>query len=83
MENNEQDYIVFEADDGAMLEFTVMHEFRHGGGMYAVLRRTGDSGDTLIAEILDPMGSEEEFVPLPLKQQQELLDYLNRDGNED
>lgn len=83
MENNDQDFIVFEGDDGTKLEFTVVHEFRHGGGMYAVLRSAGDAGDTLIAEILDPLGPDEEFVPLPMKRQQELVEYLSRGGSED
>lgn len=82
MDEREQDFIVFEADDGSVMEFTVMHEFCHDGQMYAVLQSTGNAGDTLIAQVIDPLGPEEEFVPLPIKKQQALLDYLNKGGTE-
>lgn len=83
MENEEQDIIVFEAEDGSDMEFSVMHEFYYNGGMYAVLQRTGSADDTLIAEIVDPLGSSEEFVPLPLQRQQALLEYLKGGVEED
>lgn len=83
MDDMERDYIVFEKDDGTAMEFSVMHEFYHDGGMYAVLRSTANAEDTLIAQILDPLGPDEEFVPLPINRQQALLDYLNRGGAEE
>jgi hypothetical protein len=83
MEDRDQDFVVFETDDGAAMEFSVVHEFYHDGGMYAVLQRTGTSGDTLIAEIADPLGPDEEFTPLPLLRQQALLEYLSRGGCEE
>jgi hypothetical protein len=83
MENREKDSVVFEAQDGSTLEFSVMHEFYHDGFMYAVLQRTGSAGDTLIAEIADPLGPDEEFVPLPLDRQQEMLEYLRKGGSEE
>lgn len=78
MDEQERDSVTFEADDGTELEFNVIHEFYFDGGMYAVLQREGSTGDTLIAEVVDPLGPDEEFVPLPLARQQTLLDYLNR-----
>jgi hypothetical protein len=83
MEDRESDFIVFEAEDGSKLEFSVMHEFYHNGGMYAVLQNAGNAGETLIAEIVDPLGPDEEFVPLPLQKQQALLDYLRSGSEED
>jgi hypothetical protein len=83
MESPEKDSIVFEAQDGSTMEFTVMHEFYHDGFMYAVLERAGAPGDTLIAQVADPMGPDEEFLPLPLARQQELLERLRTGGEED
>jgi hypothetical protein len=80
MDEQDRDTIVFEAGDGTAMEFTVMHEFYFDGGMYAVLQSAANAQDTLIAEIADPLGPDEEFLPLPLQRQQELLDYLGRDG---
>jgi hypothetical protein len=82
MENREQDFIVFEADDGSSMEFSVTHEFYHDGSMFAVLQSVTNAGDTLIAEVIDPLGPDEEFVPLPIKRQQTLLEYLNKGGSE-
>ena len=42
----------------------------------------GAPGEALIAEIVDPMGPDEEYVPLPLARQQTLLEHLNREGFE-
>jgi hypothetical protein len=83
LEDKEPDFIVFEAEDGSKLEFSVMHEFYHDGGMYAVLQSAGNAGETLIAEIIDPLGPDEEFIPLPLKRQQALLEYLRGGSEED
>jgi hypothetical protein len=83
MEDPEKDSIVFEAPDGSAMEFTVMHEFYHDGFMYAVLQKAGSAGDTLIAQVTDPLGPDEEFVPLPLARQQELLERLRLGIEED
>jgi hypothetical protein len=83
MEDKERDSIVFEADDGTSMEFTVMHEFYRDGGMYAVLQKAGSPGDTLIAEISDPLGPDEEFIPLAMPRQLEMVEYLKRNGNEE
>lgn len=83
MEFGEQDTIVFEGEDGSTMEFTIVHEFNHEGGRYAVLKSTASAGDTMIAEIADPMGPDEEFIPLPMKRQQDLLDYLKRGAAEE
>ena len=83
MNCNNEDIISFEAADGATLEFTVVYEFYHDGGKFAVLKPVDGADVALIAEITDPEGPDEEFVPLPMKRQQVLLDYLNREGAED
>lgn len=82
MDDMEKDFIVFEKEDGTVMEFSVMHEFYHDGGMYAVLRSATNAEDTLIAQIIDPLGPDEEFIPLPIQKQQTLLDYLNKGGGE-
>lgn len=83
MEEKELDTIVFEMDDGTELSFGILHEFNYAGGRYAVLRPEGGApGEALIAEIVDPMGPDEEYVPLPLARQQTLLEHLNREGFE-
>jgi hypothetical protein len=83
MEGREDESVVFETEGGGAMEFTVLHEFVYDGGMYAVLQKAGAPGETLIAEISDPLGPDEEFIPLPLKRQQVLLDYLKRGHNEE
>lgn len=83
MAGRDEDSVVFETEDGMKMEFTVIHEFHHDGGMYAVLQKAGSPGDTLIAEIADPLGPDEEFIPLPLKRQQEMVEYLKRGNNEE
>ncbi len=80
MDERERDSVVFETEDGTEMEFSVIHEFYYDGGMYAVLQRDGSAGDTLIAEVVDPMGPDEEFLPLPMDRQQTLLDFLSRGG---
>ena len=80
MDERERDSVVFETEDGSEMEFNVIHEFCYDGGMYAVLQRDGSTGDTLIAEVVDPMGPDEEFLPLSMDRQQTLLDFLSRGG---
>lgn len=80
MDEIERDTVVFEDDDGSEMEFAVVHEFYHDGGMYAVLQRAGNAEETLIAEVMDPLGPGEEFIPLPMKRQQALLEFLSRSG---
>lgn len=80
MDEMERDSIVFETDDGSVMEFEVMHEFYFDGGMYAVLKSAANADDTLIAEVIDPLGPDEEFVPLPMQRQEQLLDYLRQSG---
>lgn len=83
MENERDDIVSFEIDDGKTLEFTLLHTFYHDGSAYAVLK-PADGGDAaLIAEMVDPDGPEEAFLPLPMDRQQALLDYLNQGGSED
>jgi hypothetical protein len=83
MESREDDIIVFETENGEKMEFTVMHEFCRDGLMYAMLQKAGSPGDTLIAEITDPLGPDEEFVPLDLKRQEEMLDFLRKGNSEE
>jgi hypothetical protein len=83
MEYERDDIISFETAEGETLEFTILHEFYHDGSKYAVLKPADGADAALIAEVVDPEGPEEEFVPLPMKRQQALLDYLNRGGAED
>lgn len=82
MDERERDTVVFDMGDGSSAEFIVVHEFYHDGSMYAVLQKAGSPGETLIAEVSDPLGPGEEFVPLPLARQQELLELLKKDGSE-
>jgi hypothetical protein len=82
MDERERDTVIFETGGGTSAEFTVVHEFCHDGSMYAVLQKAGSPGDTLIAEVSDPLGPDEEFVPLPLSRQQALLELLRRSGSE-
>ncbi len=83
MDERELDTIVFEMDDGTERSFGILQEFNYAGGRYALLRpEGGQEGEALIAEVLDPLGPDEEYVPLPLHRQETLLEYLNREGFE-
>ena len=81
MDENEE-LIVFETDDGSLLEFQVVYEFYRDGSKFAVLKPSNGSDEALIAEVSDPLGPDEEYIPLPLNRQKTLLDYLN-EGNFD
>lgn len=83
MEEDGRDVITFELDDGSALDFTVAHEFLFDGAMYAVLQSVSDDGGSMIAEIVDPMGPDEEFIPLPMDRQMEMLEYLKNGLEED